>query len=590
MSKKKNLVLIFNSIHLLKFIEIIYFKLVDFILEKKFNKSTIVIARNDKQNKYINYEINISGIKCGKTSEELNVLSFKFYKFLRQYGCQSRILFGNVPLYNLYTRQIKLKLYDVIEAALQLHEWSMTKKNKEYRIISDAQTIDIIFKAFNFLELNNKKIIWDKKLTLTFLIKLNSVIMRLAAIIKIFLSKSSLPKKYYRKKINEKFPSILITLPSKNPKVFLNSYVKKIKNLNIILYSLADLQEKPDSYEVFNCEHKKKSFNGLFSFFGFNDVESYIVDTMLIYSEHVDLYICTNVVEYILNNEKIDILLNRQQVHVVNNHFVNEAKKLNVSIISDVFEEIYLCDAAILSCRANLTKLTKFVLGSSPYVIRGVNEFVRYRLFELNTIKKNYIKNLLGIEEKKKVIFYASDPLKQERQRYDAELFLINKISSHKNYYLVVKIHPQDSGEISSLAFNQSNKPKNVKLIKDKVQKHQVKINNFYTFDSFDFNAALASSDGFITSHSSSVLQALSLNIKIGILDMVRHNNFRPMIDYGGAVLIKDSNSLKYFLDQDKIFIPSDLLKFYGLDTEKSHDFNLTKNILKLSALRRNIK
>ena len=422
------------------------------------------------------------------------------------------------------------------------------------------------------------------------MITINSILMRLASIIINFFSKSTLPKTYYKRRYKDNYPTILITLSAKDPKRFFNSYIKKIKHFNIILYSIGILEDPLEDYEVINIKIKKKYFSRFLVIFQFLGIKSFIADILLIHKNHMDLKISTSIVENILDNENIDVLLNNEQVKVIDNYFVIHSRKSNISIISDVFEEIYTCDGAILGCEANLTRLTKLAISSSSYVIRGVNEFMKYRLFNLKDPETNYIKKLLKLKGSQNVIFYASDPVKLERQRYDSEFFLINHLSKIDNTCLVVKIHPQDTGKITLLAYNNANRPDNVKLIADLAQKENIISPDFNIFPSFNFGAAMSSCDGFITSHSSSAMEALALKIKIGILDIVDHCNFRPMIKYQGAVLINGKSSLDYFLKIKNWRTSHEALKYYGLDSKKNEHFDLGKNILNLSVLNRNIK
>ena len=212
---------------------------------------------------------------------------------------------------------------------------------------------------------------------------------------------------------------------------------------------------------------------------------------------------------------------------------------------------------------------------------------MKYRLFNFKRPEVNYIKKLLNIKDSQNIIFYASDPIKLERQRYDSELFLINHFSKIDNVCLVIKTHPQDNGKIRLLAYNKANRPDNVKLIADIAQRANIISSDLNIFPSFNFGAAMSSCDGFITSYSSSAMEALALKIKIGILDIVNHNNFRPMIKYNGAVLINDKSSLDYFLRIKNWHTSHVALKYYGLDSKKNEHFDLGKNILNLSKLNR---
>ena len=83
----------------------------------------------------------------------------------------------------------------------------------------------------------------------------------------------------------------------------------------------------------------------------------------------------------------------------------------------------------------------------------------------------NYIKNLLGVDKDKRVIFYASDPSKEESQRYLVELFLMKYFSNNQDHVLVIKTHTQDDGKITHYSYLDAKRPENIFLIGDKTQK-----------------------------------------------------------------------------------------------------------------------
>ena len=580
-TKNSNKVLVFSAIYLLPFFEIIHSRVVKFLLTKrKFNRTIVVVTRNDDKKVFIDNVNNISGTSYDQSIYEINLLSFKFYQHLYSCGSTDSILFGKVPLYDLYTRQVKQKLAEVIKVALQIQRWSLLHE-KNVEIVSDSQTIAMIIETFNFLEIDNNKIKWKKQAFLTFIVTFNSVLMRFAAIVKTKISNNSLPKVYYCKQQKSNNLTALVTLPIGGAERFFESYVKGIKHINIVLYSLGELIKPLKGYNIANVDIEKIEFYGRYKL-DCCTVKSYIADILLINSKHVRLETCLNVVETIFRNEKIDFLINRQQVHVVDNYFTIRAKELKIPVIADIFEEVYYCDAAIIDANYSRVALMNEVLGEGEIVVRGKNEFMKFRMHDFSdSAHNNYLALLLNIKDKR-IIFYASDPGKNERQRYELECLLIRYFACLSRTILVIKTHHQDDGRVTLLAYNDSNRPDNVKLIGDIARKLNMPSIDFSIFSKFDFNAALKSCDGFMTSYSSAALQAVVLGVKVGILDTVNHGYLRPLIDKGGALLISDKESLKYFLVNKKWSATDDVLEFYGLQKKSNNDFDLGRNLLNL--------
>ena len=87
--------------------------------------------------------------------------------------------------------------------------------------------------------------------------------------------------------------------------------------------------------------------------------------------------------------------------------------------------------------------------------------------------------DLLDLNSSTKIIFYASDPSKDQSQRYLTEKFLIGCFHRFKDFVLVIKTHPQDNGKITDYAYIDSNSPANVILIGDSFNDYEAaNINN----------------------------------------------------------------------------------------------------------------
>ena len=169
------------------------------------------------------------------------------------------------------------------------------------------------------------------------------------------------------------------------------------------------------------------------------------------------------------------MLINRQQTNVLDNYLAIQAKRRGVFILGDVFEEIFYCDSAVCSSESQHTESLKLALANGAKVAyKGSNSLIKYRLNNFNSNQDGYLHNLLGIDNKKKVIFYASDPSKEESQRYLAEKFLIKHFSYLKEFIFVMKTHTQDNGKVTNYAFLDSGSPSNVILIGDIRQRGKI--------------------------------------------------------------------------------------------------------------------
>ena len=113
----------------------------------------------------------------------------------------------------------------------------------------------------------------------------------------------------------------------------------------------------------------------------------------------------------------------------------------------------------------------------------------------------------------------------------------------------------------------------NVILIGDKNQGRSIMPKKFSLFEDFDFNAAIGSSDGFITMSSSSILEALILGVKTGIIDIFNNAFYDHLINKDVTMLINSEESLKLFLKKKALDIPDETLNYFGLkNTNKEFD------------------
>ena len=102
----------------------------------------------------------------------------------------------------------------------------------------------------------------------------------------------------------------------------------------------------------------------------------------------------------------------------------------------------------------------------------------------------------------------------------------------------------------------------------------------FKLFNDFDFNAAVSSCDGFLTTSSSSILQALVLGVKSGIVDRFNNGHYDYLINFKATMLINSEESLRFFLESKKLDISDEALVYCGLNNE-NENFDLGGHLLK---------
>ena len=575
-------ILAFDSLYTVKPLRRLYLASVRYLLNLKDpSNKKLILYRLDQDNLLIRDKSNLSGLSTGLHQNKIDALSIQFYRHLEKSSQINKISIKQLPMYQLYTRQIKLKLAGILNCVYRINNLS-NECDGNIEIITDYQTESIMREAISFLDLNLEKIYWKNSKILSLIISCNSLIMRLASLVKMTLSRSTLPEEYYQKEVNPSFPTVLLALPRRRPEDFYTTYVEELeKNFNVIFYSHGFFQEPPKGYKLKKIERKKGLLKGAFNLKTLLlSSESYIADTLLIFKYHFNLSRSVDVVDSLFSN-KIDVLINRQQTNVIDNYLAIKARQKGVFILGDIFEEIFFCDHAICSSESQNTESVKLALSDNEKIVyRGSNSLIKYRLKSFNEKKGHYLHDLLGVDPEKKIIFYASDPSKEESQRYLTEVFLIDSFSNFEDYILVIKTHTQDTGKITYSSYCDANSPSNIILIGDVRQKLKLASNNFHVFDNFDFNAAIHSSDGFLTMSSSSILQALVLGVKSGIVDKFDNGFYDYLVNYQATMLINSKESLKLFLETEKLDISDKVLSYCGLKNQNEH-FDTGEHILR---------
>jgi hypothetical protein len=574
-----NNILSFDSTFLVNPIRKYYlFKIKKLLNQVKPSKNRLILYRLDKENIFLRNKANLSGTSLGISMVDIDAMSLKFYRYLEKSKSCEDLKIKNQKLYELYTRQLKLKLGGVLKCAYRVQNINNSKDAK-LEIISDIQTISIMQEALLFLNYSSSNIHWKSNLTLTVCITLNSLIMRAAAIIKMLVTPTNLPKDYFYKHVSNAAPTILITMPKRRPKDFFSSYVEKIDSkFNILLYSVGFLDHSPNGFKRIRIKRKFGLLSGLFKLqYLCISAQSYIADILLIFKNHSNLNMSIDAVNSVLENN-IDAHISRLQTNVLDNYFAIKAKRKGVFILGDIQEEIFYCDSAICPSESEFTESVKIALADpSKITFRGSNALIQYRLSNFNNHNELYLHKLLQLDHHQKIIFYASDPSKEESQRYLIEKFLFNYFANNPEFTFVIKTHTQDDGKITNYAYLDSGQPSNIFLIGDATQNKRIVSKEFNIFNEFDFNSAVATSDGFITSSSSSILQALVLGVKSGIVDLFNNGFYDYLAENNAAILINSENSLSNFLDSEDFVVNENTLRFCGLKNDG--EFNLGEHL-----------
>ena len=574
-------ILSFDSIHIVNPIRSYYLFLVKKLLHRRATaKNALVLYRLDKNNILIRDKSNLSGMPIGSHASNIDALSIKFYRHLENSNACDALKIKNQKLYSLYTRQVKLKLAGLLKCAYRIQNFS-NEKEGNLEITSDRQTISIMKEVFLFLNYPASDIKWNSNSMLTICITMNSIIMRALAIAKMIVTPTNLPKEYFYKHVSPDVPSILLTMPKRRPEDFFTSYVEKLGNkFNIFVYSVGFLAVAPDGYERIKIKRKIGVLHGLFEqkYIGWSS-HSYLADILLIFKNHSDLSMSIDAVNTLFSNN-IDVHISRQQTNVLDNFFAREARRREIFILADIMEEIFYCDDALCSSESEFTESVKLALDNNNKItFKGSNSLIKYRLSNYTIKQDRYLHTLLDIERTKKVIFYASDPSKEESQRYLTENFLFNYFSNNPDCMLVIKTHTQDDGKITHYAYMDAGQPSNIVLIGDATQKKKMASKTFNIFDEFNFNAAIATSDGFLTTSSSSILQALVLGSKSGIVDLFDNGFYDYLVEYNAAILISNNTSLDNFLSSNQMDITDNTLSYCGLKND--NEFNLKEHLQK---------
>lgn len=575
-------ILAFDSTYMLGPLSRLYILFVKKIIRsEKGSDASLVLYRLDKQNALIRDNRNMGGVAVGCQAHEIDALSIKFYRQLAKSGVGETLKIKDLRLYDLYTRQVKLKLACVLTCAFRIQKLSKASE-PGFKIISDKQTAAVMKEALSFIGLGGNQVSWKISARLTFCVTVNSFLMRFASLLKMVAKRTDLPGEYFVKYHDPAIPTILVTMPRRRPEDFFSTYVAKFGDrFNIILYSMGHLSTTPSGYHRLPITKKSGFFRGLFNVRSMAfSVESYIADVLLIFNGHNDLNRSIDVVHSVFSN-KIDAHVSRLQTNVVDNYLAIEARKREIFTLGDVMEEIFYCHTAICSSASDESESLRLAVENKGEIVyRESNSLLAYRLKNIGDDDINYLHRLLQVKYDTKIIFYASDPSKEQSQRYLTEKFLFDFFSNLNDFLLVVKTHPQDDGYVTSCAYLDSHAGSNIVLIGDAAQKDNIASRQFFLSDDFNFNSAVRSCNGFLTSSSSSILQAVVLGVKTGLVDKFGNGYYNHLVKYNASMLVTSEDSLNDFLQTEEFLVSDEALSHCGLRS-KSKNFDVGEYLLK---------
>ena len=143
-------ILAFDSVFLVNPLRKVYLALIKRMLNQQDpSHSRLILYRLDKDNLLLRDKRNISGMSIDMHQERIDALAIKFYIHLKDSKCCSNLSVKDIQLYDLYTRQVKLKLVSVLKCAIRLRK-SSNESKENLVIITDSQTISVMREAFYF--------------------------------------------------------------------------------------------------------------------------------------------------------------------------------------------------------------------------------------------------------------------------------------------------------------------------------------------------------------------------------------------------------------------------------------------------------
>ena len=114
-----NKILSFDSMFIVNPLRKVYVSIIKKIIDGKGSSpNQLILYRLDQENIFIRDPRNISGMSTGLHQHHIDAMSIKFYKYLENSLDCNTLSIKNLELYQLYTRQVKLKLAGIFKVCL----------------------------------------------------------------------------------------------------------------------------------------------------------------------------------------------------------------------------------------------------------------------------------------------------------------------------------------------------------------------------------------------------------------------------------------------------------------------------------------
>ncbi|RMD77739.1 MAG: hypothetical protein D6820_11100 [Lentisphaerae bacterium] len=160
--------------------------------------------------------------------------------------------------------------------------------------------------------------------------------------------------------------------------------------------------------------------------------------------------------------------------------------------------------------------------------------------------------SLDGISPDRKILLYAADPgdyVNTPAQKSIDERTLIEAVSHRPQWHLILKLHPQDSGRITS-AILRHPMPDNITVIADESRgSHPQHYPHIDYVQHFDMTAAMRHADLIIATYSTTVKEAVALDKPVAVLDLHNLGYYRYVTTTGEVPRLTSRQEIHDLLD-----------------------------------------